>query len=55
MNGIAKNPVVGISAYSAPQCIVVEICTEGMLCLSGLNGGGYHDGIDGDDEPLIQF
>ena len=53
MNGIAKNPTVGRSAYTAPQCIVVEICTEGILCFSSLNGGGYHDGIDGDDEPLI--
>ena len=53
MNGIARNSIVGTPAYTAPQCIVVEICTEGILCLSGLNGGGYHDGIDGDDEPLI--
>ena len=53
MNGIARNSIVGAPAYTTPQCIVVEICTEGILCLSGLNGGGYHDGIDGDDEPLI--
>lgn len=53
MNGIAKNSIVGNSTYIAPQCIVVEICTEGILCFSSLNGGGYHDGIDGDDEPLI--
>lgn len=53
MKGIAKNPAVGVSVYTSPRISIVEFCTEGILCISGLTGGGYHDGLDGDDEPII--
>ena len=53
MKGIVNNFAVGASAYVTPHCFVVEIYSEGMLCGSGLTGGGFHDGIDGDDDPII--
>jgi hypothetical protein len=53
MKGIANESVVGVSAYASPHCFVMELSPEGVLCASGLNGGGYHDGIYGDDDSLI--
>ena len=53
MKGIANECAVGISAYASPRCFVTEFNAEGVLCLSGLYGGGYHDGIYGDDEETL--
>ena len=53
MKGIANERVVGASAYTSPHCFVTELFAEGVLCLSGLYGGGYHDGIYGDDEETL--
>lgn len=53
MKGIANKTVVGNYVYTAPLCRVVEVYSEGFLCVSGLEAGGYHDGIYGDDDPLI--
>ena len=53
MKRIAQLPHVGNSTYITPQCIIVEIDSEGLLCQSGLTGGGFHDGTDGDDTPII--
>lgn len=53
MKGIVNDFTVGKSAYVTPHCFVVEVCSEGVLCISGLTGGGFHDGIDGDDDPII--
>ena len=41
---------LGVEAYETPSCSVVEICIEGVLCLSG-----QHDGItsDGDESDSI--
>ena len=40
MKGIANERVVGASAYTSPHCFVTELNAEGVLCLSGLYGGG---------------
>lgn len=53
MKGIANESVVGVLAYMSPHCFVMEISSEGVLCVSGLTGGGYHDGIYGEDDSLI--
>ena len=53
MKGIVNDFAVGVSAYASPQCFVVEIYSEGLLCGSGLNGPIYHDPLDGEDEPFI--
>lgn len=53
MKGIVNDFTLGKSAYVTPHCFVVEIYSEGMLCGSVLTGGGFHDGIDGDDDPII--
>lgn len=53
MKGIANENFVGVSAYTSPHCFVMEIFSEGFLCVSGLTGGGYHDGICGEDDSLI--
>ncbi len=39
--------------YISPECIVVEIAHEGMLCLSGLDGGFSHEGIGGSDDEIF--
>ena len=52
MKGIANEFAVDRSVYATPQCFVVEIYSEGMLCYSKVYGYGYHDGIDGDDDIL---
>ena len=53
MKGIANERVVGASAYTSPHCFVTELFVEGFICVSNFNGGGYHDGIYGDDDSLI--
>lgn len=53
MKGIVNQFVIDRSVYVAPHCSVVEMYSEGMLCLSGLNGNINHDGVFGDDEPMI--
>ncbi len=55
MKGIVNDSAMGMSAYAAPQCFVVEVFTEGLLCISNFTGGGYHGGIDGDDDPIINL
>lgn len=57
MKGIVNDFALGKSAYAAPQCFVVEVFTEGLLCISNFTGGGYHGGIDGDDDddPIINL
>ena len=42
---------LGVEAYETPSCSVVEICFEGVLCLSG-----QHEGITRDGEgDLFEF
>ena len=53
MKGIENERVVGVSAYASPHCFVMEFSSEGILCISGLYGGVDHDGIYGEDNPLI--
>ena len=53
MKGIVNDFALGKSAYVTPHCFVVEVCSEGVLCISGLTGGGFHDGIGGNDDPII--
>ena len=35
---------LGVEAYETPSCSVVEICFEGVLCLSGQHEGLTEDG-----------
>lgn len=42
MRNVTTN--LGVQAYEAPSCSVVEICFEGVLCLSG-----QHEGLTEDD------
>ena len=35
---------LGVEAYETPSCSVVEICFEGVLCLSGQHEGISDDG-----------
>ena len=54
MKGIAFTGNAGRSAYESPVCIVMEMFSEGVLCQSdGKFTGGYHEGVDGDDSPII--
>lgn len=53
MKGIANENVVGVTVYASPRCFVTDFFSEGVLCVSGLYGGGYHDGIYGEDDSLI--
>ena len=53
MKGIAEIHSVGSSAYSTPHCSVLEINSEGVLCYSNYLGGVEHDGIYGEDDPII--
>ena len=53
MKGIAKIHFVGDSAYIAPHCSVLEINSEGILCQSNFSSGAWHQGIDGEDDPII--
>lgn len=53
MKRIAQIHSVGCSAYVAPDCVIVEIDSEGLLCQSGLTGGGFHENLEGDDSPII--
>jgi len=54
MKGIAFTGNTGRSAYESPVCIVMEMFSEGVLCQSdGKFTGGYHEGVDGDDSPII--
>ena len=42
---------LGVEAYETPSCSVVEICFEGVLCLSG-----QHDGITRDSgDDIFEF
>ena len=55
MKGIVNDFTLGKSAYVTPHCFVVEVFTEGLLCISNFTGGGYHGGIEGDDDPIINL
>ena len=42
---------LGVEAYETPSCSVVEICFEGVLCVSG-----QHDGITRDSgDDIFEF
>lgn len=43
----------GVHAYITPQCEIVEIYTEGILCQSGGVGNFEHGGITGDDSEIF--
>lgn len=48
------NTTKGGSAYESPICSVMDISSEGILCQSGGNlSDGFHEGVDGDDTPII--
>ena len=53
MKRIANELVKADSAYIAPCCFVINLSLEGVLCQSGTVGGGYHQGLEGDDLPII--
>lgn len=53
MKRIANELVKADGAYVAPCCFVMNLSSEGVLCQSGTTGGGYHQGVDGDDSSLI--
>ena len=44
---------LGVEAYETPSCSVVEICFEGVLCLSGLHDGISRDG--GENDTIFDF
>ena len=46
MKNVTTN--LGVQAYETPSCSVVEICFEGVLCLSGLHEGISRDGDEND-------
>jgi hypothetical protein len=53
MKRIANEFVKADYVYDAPCCFVMNLSVEGVLCQSVTNGGGFHQGIDGDDLPII--
>lgn len=53
MKGIANKSVIDNSVYTAPRCLVLGVFPEGVLCISTFYSGGYHSGIEGDDESII--
>lgn len=53
MKRIAHEFVKADSAYVAPYCSVMNLSIEGVLCQSGTSAGGYHQGVDGDDNSII--
>ena len=53
MKRIANELVKADGAYVAPCCFVMNLYSEGILCQSGTTGGGYHQGVGGDDSSLI--
>ena len=53
MKRIANELVKADNAYFAPDCFVMDLSLEGVLCQSDAAGGGYHGGVDGDDTPII--
>ena len=53
MKGIVNEHVSANFAYVTPNCFIMELSSEGVLCGSYFIGGGHHQGIDGDDEELL--
>lgn len=53
MKGIVTEHVSADCAYVTPNCFIMELSSEGVLCSSNFIGGAHHQGVDGDDDELL--